>query len=83
MANPWMSRENIAGYPTLVLPTQFSLERGLYMRMTMHCAQTYVQKICQGRDPQRVTVTVTVLKVTGQQQEVKLKVKVIVTEQVL
>jgi len=53
------------------------------MRMTMHCAQTYVQKICQGRDPQRVTVTVTVLKVTGQQQEVKLKVKVIVTEQVL
>jgi len=83
MANPWMSRENIAGYPTLVLPTQFSLERGLYMRMTMHCAQTDVQKICQGRDPQRVTVTVTVLKVTGQQQEVKLKVKVIVTQQVL
>lgn len=53
------------------------------MRMTMHCAQTDVQKICQGRDPQRVTVTVTVLKVTDQQQEVKLKVKVIVTEQVL
>jgi len=49
MANPWMSRENIAGYPTLVLPTQFSLERGLYMRMTMHCAQTRSENMSRSR----------------------------------